>query len=107
LPSFSALHILPVLPIIEFMEVVVPPTSVELVTLDESFELIELRTLLEFDELTEFDEFTELVTREDVLDSMELAASMFEAMPLAHSPSAIRVTRYLIVQCSNPAAMWP
>jgi hypothetical protein len=46
LPSSSALQRLPVLPTIELVTtLLVPPTSVELVTLDELFELIELPEL--------------------------------------------------------------
>jgi hypothetical protein len=105
LPSFSALHMLPVLPTIEFVTgLVVPPTSVELVTLEELFELIELLTLVDLLELTELELLTEFVTVEDVLESTLLAAAtpMLSAGPHPHSPSAITVMRYrhLIVQCS-------
>ena len=45
---------LPVLPTIEFVTVLlVPPTSVELVMLDELLELTELETLVEMWEFTE------------------------------------------------------
>jgi hypothetical protein len=56
LPSITALHMLPVRPTIEFVIAPVFPASTELVTLDESLELIELETL------------------DEVLESIELAA---------------------------------
>jgi hypothetical protein len=65
--------------------VVVPPAFVELVTLAELLEL------------------TELVTLVELLASIELVApadTTFSAEPHAHSPSAITVMRYLIVQCA-------
>jgi hypothetical protein len=56
LPFISALHMLPFLPTIEFVTVLlVPPTSIELVTLDELFEVIELLTLEEVRESIELE----------------------------------------------------
>jgi hypothetical protein len=88
LPFTSALHWLPVLPTIEFVTaLLVPPTSVELVTLDELF-VIELFTL---DELLDV---MELLTLVELLESIELAAPA-DTM-YVQSPSAAMVKRYLI-----------
>jgi hypothetical protein len=82
LPLISALHRLPVLPTIELVTVLlVPPTSIELETLDELFEVMELVTFVE------------------VLESIVLVDPAI-AEPDVHRPSAIRVIRCLI--CSAP-----
>jgi hypothetical protein len=82
LPLISALHRLPVLPTIELVTVLlVPPTSIELDTLDELFEV------------------TELVTFVEVLESIVLVDPAIPE-PAVHRPSAIRVIRCLI--CSAP-----
>ena len=78
LPSTTALHMLPVLPTIEFVTAPVPPVSIELETLDELFEMIELVTPVEVFELTELED--SLITE-------------FCAEAQVHSPSATTVKR--------------
>src|SRR5688500_2060684 len=79
-------------------EVVPLPPVVELVIDDVLPVFVELVTLVELLEFTEF------VTLVELLASMELVASavrLLSAGPHAHNPSAITVTRYLMVQGSN------
>ena len=82
-PSNTPLHMLPVRPTIEFVITPVPPASTELVTLEvvAPFEVIELETL------------------EELLDSIELADPPDEMVwaeaHAQHSPKAT-ATRYFM-----------